>query len=103
MLDSVDIETSVMGLKPRFIEYFNYNINTYSDLAVFSEEIKKLLDKQFSVCTQITAHGYNSSDFGNVAQETQDVENRPSTSFFNPSFSPIDYSSGNGAESKHSC
>ena len=87
-----------MGLKPRFIEYFNYNINTYSDLASFTEDIKKLLDQQLSVTAQLTAHGFsNCSEFGSVGQDTLDQDVKPSTSFFNATFSPLDYSGGNGA------
>lgn len=85
-----------MGLKPRFIEYFNYNINTYSDLALFMEEIKKLLDQQLSLTAQLTAHGFSCSEFGNTDQDTVDLDAKPSAYFFNTAFSPLDYSSGNG-------
>lgn len=92
-----------MGLKPRFIDYFNYNINTCADLAVFTEEVKKLLDKQFTISAQITAYGSNGSELGNIGEDTQDLGVKPSTSFFNQTFSPLDYSSGNGAGARHSC
>lgn len=103
LVGSVDLIASVMGLKPRFIEYFNSNINTQSDLADFREEIKKLLDKQFSLCVQVTAHAFNFSEFGNIRQDTQDLETRPSPPVFNHLFSPLDYLDGNGADRKHEC
>lgn len=100
-LNGVELIASVMGLKARFIEYFSYNINTYPDLEEFKEEIAKLLGKQFSVSVQITAHGFNSSDFGSISQNN--LETKVSSSFFNPSFSTLDYNNENGAGSKHGC
>lgn len=93
-----------MALRQRYIEYFAYNINTYSDIITLKEELKKLLDNQFIVSLQISAHGHNNSEFGVLSQNSQVEDIKPTSSLFNTPFSPLDYSSpaANGSDQKHS-
>lgn len=90
-----------MGLKPRYIEYFTYNINSYSELLTLKEELKKLLDNRSSISLQISAYGYNDQEYSFISQPPQTEETKPSVSFFDSSYSSLDYSPTiNGAGAK---
>ena len=91
-----------MTLRQRYIEYYNYNINSYADLESLKEELKTLVDKKFSISVQLSAHGYDSSTFDPISPNNQRLESKPGVPPYYTSLFPVDYSYGSGATDQHS-
>ena len=47
--------SSTMPLQKRYIDFYTVHINTHHDLTVFTEELRKLLQQEFSISLDVTA------------------------------------------------
>ncbi len=45
-----------MSLRQKYIEYHTSNINTFADIVTLKEELRKLLNNQFSLTVTVTAY-----------------------------------------------
>lgn len=45
-----------MSLRQKYIEYHTCNINTFADIVSLKEELRKLLNNQFSLTVTVTAY-----------------------------------------------